>query len=672
MADPDPSEDMPNEDMDVERLEALDAYNIMDTEPEPEFDDIVLVASTLCDTPVALISLIEKDRQWFKARVGFEASEMPIEQSICSHALGSSDVLVIPDLRLDQRTRTNTLTTSERRLRFYAGAPLMTPDEVVIGTLCVMDVEPRPQGLGEGQTAALQALARQVVTLLEMRRISQRKDDLFRRQKSISANIRSSVNANLAAQEAGRVGTFEIDIASSMIRVSREFCRIFHVPVAEAYPARTFEAMVLPQDKELQSSDATRREGSAPLDVEYRIRVPGYGVRWIARNASFRHDEAGRPVKMIGTVRDVTAAKREAARVQALLDLGDRLQDLSDVESMAVAAGDLMAKALDATRAGFGIVNAADETVVVPPEWCAPGVKSLAGLHRFRDYGSFIDDLKRGEAVVVADVATDPRTRSHAEALRALGIRVLVNVPIFELGRFGLIAFIHHDQPYPWVEEEISFVRSFGNRIQIAMSRVQAEQEQQMLNKEMSHRLKNTLSMVQAIATQTLRPVAERDLVEAFEKRLHALSTAHDILFEQNWTSASVYAVVDRTMNGLGVRDRIDAQGPDVRFGPKGSLSLSLLIHELTTNAMKYGALSNDSGRVAIDWRIEGTGQDAIFHLSWRETGGPAPREPQRRGFGSKLIRMGLIGTGGVLVSYDLPGFSAEMTAVLLQLARAD
>ncbi|KAB1087515.1 GAF domain-containing protein [Neorhizobium galegae] len=667
MADPDP-----NEQIHLERLEALDAYNIMDTEPEPEFDDIVLVASTLCGTPVALVSLVEKDRQWFKARIGFEACETPIGQSVCAHALGSSDVLVIPDLQLDQRTRTNTLVTGEPHIRFYAGAPLITPDEVIIGTLCVIDVEPRPQGLEEGQKAALQALARQVIALLEMRRISQRKDDLFRRQKSISANIRSSVNASLAAQEAGRVGTFEIDIGTSMMRVSREFCRIFHLPIADTYPTRVVEEMVLPQDKDLQSNDATRRKGSAPLDVEYRIRVPGYGVRWIARNASFRHDERGRPINMIGTVRDVTAAKREAARVQALLDLGDRLRDLSDMESMAIAAGDLMARALDATRAGFGIVNAADETVSVPPEWCAPGVKSLAGLHHFRDYGSFVDDLKRGETVVVADVATDPRTRDHAERLLSLGIRVLVNVPIFELGRFKLVAFIHHDQPYPWIDEEISFVRSFGNRIQIAMSRVQAELEQQMLSREMSHRLKNTLSMVQAIATQTLRPVTERDHVEAFEKRLHALSTAHDILFEQNWTSASVYAVVDRTMNGIGMRDRIDAQGPNVRFGPKGSLSLSLLLHELTTNAVKYGALSNDTGRVAIDWRIEGTGDGAIFYLSWRETGGPPPRQPERKGFGSKLIRMGLIGTGGVLVSYDHPGFSAEMTAVLLQLAQAD
>lgn len=87
---------------------------------------------------------------------------------------------------------------------------------------------------------------------------------------------------------------------------------------------------------------------------------------------------------------------------------------------------------------------------------------------------------------------------------------------------------------------------------------------------------------------------------------------------------------------------------------------------------MKYGALSNDTGRVAIDWRIEGTGDGATFYLSWRETGGPPPREPERKGFGSKLIRMGLIGTGGVLVSYGQPGFSAEMTAVLLQLAQAD
>jgi two-component sensor histidine kinase len=97
-----------------------------------------------------------------------------------------------------------------------------------------------------------------------------------------------------------------------------------------------------------------------------------------------------------------------------------------------------------------------------------------------------------------------------------------------------------------------------------------------------------------------------------------------------------------------------------------------LLVHELATNAVKYGALSNDVGRVAINWSIEGRGELATYRLAWRESGGPPVREPEKRGFGSKLIRMGLIGTGGVLVSYDHPGFSAEMTAVLLQLQQAD
>lgn len=661
----------PNDKFLQERLEALDAYHILDTEAEPEFDDIVFVASTLCNTPVALVSLVEKDRQWFKARVGFEACETPIGQSVCANALSSTETLVIPDLTLDPRTRDNTLVTDDPHIRFYAGAPLITPDGIVVGTLCVIDQTARPEGLEPAQTRALEALARQVITLLEMRRSSQRKDQLFRRQKGISATMRATVHTTLAAQEAGRIGTFELDIASSIMKVSAEFCRIFHVPTAETYPAARFERMVIPEDDGFRSTGASRSTGQSELDVEYRINTEE-GIRWISRNGSFIRDGNGVPVKMVGTVKDITLAKRAAARAQALLDLGDRLRDLNDAESMAVASADLLAKALDATRAGFGIVNLAEETVMMHPEWRAAGVRSLAGLHHFRDYGSFIDDLKRGDTVIIPDVTTDPRTRDHSDALLALGIRVLVNVPIFDQGRFSLVVFVQHDRPYLWTDEEIAFVRSFGDRIQIAIARVRAEADQDTVNREMSHRLKNTLSMVQAIATQTLRPVAERQYVEAFEKRLHALSTAHDILFERNWESASVDAVILRTMNALGIQNRIEARGPNIGFGAKGALSLALLTHELATNAVKYGALSNISGRVEIDWSIEGRGDQAVFHFAWRETGGPPPREPEKRGFGSKLIRMGLIGTGGVLVSYDHPGFSAEMTAVLVQLQQAD
>jgi len=655
----------------MRRLEALEAYDVLDTAPEPEFDDIVFIASTVCRTPVSLVSLVEQDRQWFKARIGFEPCQTPIEQSVCAHALDQTELLIIPDLTTDPRTSRNTLVTEAPFIRFYAGAPLIVPDGTVIGTLCVIDTAPRPDGLDENQQAVLQALARQVVALLETRRVSHRKDELFKRQKRLAASIRMGANKNVAAQEAGRVGTFEMDVATNQMRVSAEFCRIFDVSPASSYPASVFEAMILPEDRASSSDEDARQEGRAATDVEYRIQTTGHGMRWIARHAMYERDEDGNVVKMLGMVQDITPLKRDAARIRALLDLGDRLRDLDDIESMALAASDLMAKALDATRAGFGIVDEAAETVIMQPEWCAPGIGSLAGLHRFRDYGSFIDELKAGETVVITDVTKDPRTRDHAQALLDIGIRILVNLPIFDHGRFGLVVFVHHDKPHEWTDQELAFVRSFGDRMHIAIARLQAEMDQDVLNHELSHRLKNTFAMVQAIASQTLRPIVERQHVLNFEQRLQALSSAHDTLLERNGDGAEISAILERTISTLGLDGRVDIAGPVISFGPRSAMSLSLLLHELMTNALKYGSLSAENGRVSVMWWTEGEGEQTSFHLTWEERGGPATQEPARKGFGSRLITRGLMGTGGVVSRYDTEGLSVKMTAALSQLQRA-
>jgi two-component sensor histidine kinase/PAS domain-containing protein len=656
----------------LRRLEALEAYDILDTAPEPEFDDIVFIASTVCRTPVSLVSLVETDRQWFKARIGFEACETPIAQSVCAHALSAPDLLIIADLTADPRTQNNRLVTEPPYIRFYAGAPLIIPDGTIIGTLCVIDTVPRPEGLDDNQKKVLQALSRQVVALMETRRVSHRKDELFQRQKRIAASIRNSANKTVAAQKAGRIGTFEIDIASNQLRGSDEFCKIFDVAPAETYPSSLFEAMVVPEDRDLQSSHAARQAGKAMADVEYRIRTANHGIRWISRHASYERDASGKPVTMFGMVQDVTALKHDAARVQALLDLGDRLRDLDDVESMALAASDLMAKALGASRAGFGIVDEVAETVMMQPEWRAPGVASLAGLHHFRDYGSFIDELKAGQTVVITDVATDPRTRANAQALLDIGIRVLVNLPIFDHGQFNLVVFIHHDRPHEWTSREIAFVRSFGDRMHLAIARLQAEADQDVLNREIGHRLKNTFAMVQAIASQTLRPIVEQEHVRNFERRLHALSSAHDSLLAQDGDGAEVGDVLMRTAETLGVADRIDAHGPPLTFGPRSTLSVSLLFHELMTNAMKYGALSADAGRVAVDWQTQEVGGNSVLTLRWTERDGPPVVEPEHKGFGSRLIKRGLMGTGGVAQSYSSLGYAVEMTATLSQLQRAN
>ncbi|WP_143102803.1 GAF domain-containing protein [Rhizobium sp. NFR07] len=653
------------------RLELLEDYDILNTPPEPEFDDIVLVASEACETPVALVSLIEKDRQWFKARVGFEACETPIEQSVCAHSLASPDLLIIPDLTLDPRTAKNTLVTEPPHIRFYAGAPLVGPDGITIGTLCVIDTKPRPDGLTQSQQKVLAALSRQVIALLEYRRMSNRKDVLFRRQKNMSATIRSHVNKAIAAQEAGRIGTFEIDVATGVATVSAEFCRLFDVPVQLTYPASMFETLLFPSDRGIQSTHESRADGSAETNVEYRIRTTSQGIRWISRNAVFERDEEGRPIRMLGTAQDITELKRAALRTAALLDLGDRLRDLEDISDMALVASDLMGKAFDATHAGFGFVEQANETVTIQSEWHRPGADALAGTYQLRDYGSYIEDLKQGRPVVVSDVTTDPRTADRADALIALGIRVFVNLPIFDHGRFNLLAFVHHDHPYQWSEEELAFVRSFGDRVQVAMARLQAESEQRTLNREMGHRLKNTFAMIQAIAKQTLRPVTERSHVESFEKRMFALSKAHDILIHDQG-GATMRTIVEGLDETLAMPGRLKMEGPHVMLGPRGALSTGLLMHELGTNALKYGALSVPEGTVSVQWSIDESDTEPRLTFIWRESGGPVPTQPRRKGFGSKLIEMGLIGTGGVVVRYEAPGFSAEMSASLQQLQQAN
>lgn len=653
------------------RLELLEAYDILNTPPEQEFDDVVLVASEACETPVALVSLVEDQRQWFKARIGFEACDTPIEQSVCRHSLASAELLVIPDLAADPRTKDNALVTLPPNIRFYAGAPLIGPDDIAIGTLCVIDTVPRPEGLTESQKRILSALARQVIAHLEARRVSHRKDELFRRQKGLSASIRAGAHKNLAAQEAGRVGTFEIDIATGEMEVSAELCRIFDVPVAPRYPASVFESKVVEEDRDLRSTEETRADGSAALEVQYRIRTEQDGMKWISRHATIQRDENGVVTRMLGTVQDVTEQIRAGLRMQALLDLGDRLRDLDDVKDMALAAADLLGRALYASRAGFGIVDRKRQAVEILPEWRAPGIASVAGPHYLRDYGPILDDMTSGRTVVISDVAVDPRMADRAARLMGLGARVITLTPILDHGSFNLMVFVHHGKLHEWTDEELAFVRSVGDRVQIAMARLQAKNDQVTLNREIGHRLKNTFAMIQAIANQTLRPIAEREHVASFEKRLHALSRAHDILLVDQ-SGATFKSIVDALADTMGMEGRLDVEGPEILLGPRGAMSLGLLLHELGTNAMKYGAWSLPEGMVKVRWSVSRSIPDEVLQFTWAEFGGPAPKQPERRGFGSKLIQMGLIGTGGVALSYDPPGFSAEMSAALQQLQQAN
>ena len=207
-----------------------------------------------------------------------------------------------------------------------------------------------------------------------------------------------------------------------------------------------------------------------------------------------------------------------------------------------------------------------------------------------------------------------------------------------------------------------SVVRN-GDRAAASVARLDAEALQHVLNLELSHRMKNTLAMVMAIARQTLRSVPDQAPIEAFSARLQALSSAHMALLQQRWTEAKIYEVVRSVLGAIETIDRFDISGPAVKLGARATLSMSLLLHELSTNALKYGALSRPTGRVSVSWSVH---EDQLT-LRWREVDGPTVANPSVKGFGSRLIEMGLIGTGGVELRYLSTGFEADFSAPLSQ-----
>lgn len=170
-----------------DRLTALERYEILDTEPERNFDDITRIASVICRTPISAISLIDRDRQWFKSSIGLESSETSRNQAFCAHTILSSDLLVIEDATKDPRFQDNPFVTGNPNIRFYAGAPLVTPDHFRLGSLCVIDRQPRT--LTAEERSALESLSRLVMTELELRRISRELAHAVREVKSLTGLV---------------------------------------------------------------------------------------------------------------------------------------------------------------------------------------------------------------------------------------------------------------------------------------------------------------------------------------------------------------------------------------------------------------------------------------------------------------------------------------------------
>ncbi|MDD2764267.1 MAG: PAS domain-containing protein [Opitutaceae bacterium] len=356
------------------RLSALTRYRILDTPPEAAFDDIARLAALICQTPMALITLVDKHRQWFKAAVGIKTRELPRECSFCAHAINRpTELMVVPDATADPRFSQNPLVQGAPHVRFYAGAPLVTPEGLALGALCVVDRQSR--SLTPLQQEALRMLAGQVMSRLEQRRFLA---DLALRLET--------------AQHLAHVGDWQYDVASGRHDWSGEIFRILGV-ARKTFAPHLIGALacVHPEDRRrMHKFENALRTSTTAMEIEHRIVRPDGQVRHVRTRAVVTRGADGQPQRFTGTLQDITESKLAG---EALHQSEQRYQLVSRATSDVLWDWNLTTNTLWRSE-GFGaLFGFAPDEIEPGVEWLSTRLhpedrdRVINGLHQAIDSG---------------------------------------------------------------------------------------------------------------------------------------------------------------------------------------------------------------------------------------------------------------------------------------------
>lgn len=308
-------ETAPLPDNESQRLEALRCCNILDTAPEPIYDDVTSLASTLCDTPIALISLVDSDRQWFKAKKGLEASSTPRSMAFCAHAILSDHVLVVPDATADPRFWDNPLVVGSPGVRSYAGAPIMTAEGLRLGTVCVIDR--RSRQFSNDQISSLAALSRQVASHLELRRQLTRQQKAHEEIKMVRDRLDLVVQASCD-------GVWEIDLSTGTIECSQQTKELLNISESASFCLDSIQRLVYAPDVSAATRAMARLlKDKKTFDLSLRLHTASGGIRWFHVKAKSLTDVDGNAVRVVGSLSDIhdrISSQERLSRLQRLLE----------------------------------------------------------------------------------------------------------------------------------------------------------------------------------------------------------------------------------------------------------------------------------------------------------------------------------------------------------------
>lgn len=609
----------------ADRAAELSELGILDTPSERAYDDLAAVAAHVCAAPVALVSLLDSDRQWFKAEIGLGLRELGLDRTICVHTLASGGELTIPDLTVDPRTANSPLVT-EDGYRFYAGAGIPGRNGVFLGALCVLDHVPRPEGLTAGQKATLAALARQVSTLFENRR---------------TLALVAKREAELAASER----RFRVMTSAMPQMVWTTLPDGFH----DYYNDRWYEftgvpsgstdgegwnGMFHPEDQEKAWTRWRRSlETGEPYEIEYRLRHHSGAYRWTLGRAMPIRDADGKIERWFGTCTDIDDLKRaegEARKLAAIVSASKDFIGLAGLDSR------------------IDHLNEAALVLVGLPDLTAARALSIP------DFFTPESRLALQDTVMPA-VRRDGWWEGELSLCHvATGENIAVRSTLFT------------------VRDATGAVAGYATVTRDLREAKRSEEARDLLIRELSHRIKNIFAVVGGLAALTARSdPASKPFAAAFRERLGALARAHEYVRPHSPDSAP--AVAGQTVLGLmrllmaayteGGRERVAITGDDVEIGERTATALALIMHEQATNAVKYGGLSRAGGQVALT----GIRSDGRYVLTWAESGGPVVEaKPSRKGFGTVLAERSVAGQldgmlehewapGGLVMRLDVP-----------------